>query len=99
MGTGGVGNRESFAGYLHIRLLPSQPQSPEGLILRKGYTMYAILECAACAVLLSLVGALLFAAGVACIVSCHGVQAIVRTAHSAAEVSGCGIIPSQERTA
>jgi hypothetical protein len=43
--------------------------------------MYPILECAVCAVVVTLMGGLLFAAGVGCIVVYHGVQAIVHTAH------------------
>jgi len=43
--------------------------------------MYAIFECAVCAVLVTLVGGLLFAASVAGIIVYHGVQTIVHTAH------------------
>ena len=43
--------------------------------------MYAIFECAVCAVLVALVGGLLFAASVAGIIVYHVVQAIVHTAH------------------
>jgi len=43
--------------------------------------MYAIFECAVCAVFVTLVGGLLFAASVAGIIIYHGVQAIIHTAH------------------
>jgi hypothetical protein len=47
--------------------------------------MYVVLECAVCAVLVFLIGALLFAASAACIFIDEGVRAIAHTTHRTLE--------------
>jgi hypothetical protein len=47
--------------------------------------MYAILECAVCAVFVSLVGGLFFGVGAACILVNHGVRAVAHSTHKTPE--------------